>query len=75
MDVEFEEVEEGVGDEVDGAVEVAFDAEGEFKWAAGFVAGWERDVLELAGCVCDLREVNFGGEDLGWRCVHVRLCL
>jgi len=75
VDVEFEEVEEGVGDEVDGAVEVAFDAEGEFKRASGFIAGWEGDVLELAGCVCDLRDVSIGEEDLGWSCLHVRLCL
>lgn len=54
MDVEFEEVEEGIVDEVDGAVYVLFDAEEEFEWAAGFVAGGEGDVGELAGGVLDV---------------------
>ena len=44
MDVELEEVEEGVVDEVDGAVDVSFDAEEEFEGAGGFVAGGEGDV-------------------------------
>ena len=48
MDVVFEEVEEGVVDEGDGAVDVALDAEVEFKWAPGFVAGWEGRVEEVA---------------------------
>lgn len=54
MDVEFEEVEEFVRDEIERAVYVFFDAEEEFEGAAGFVARWEGDVLELAGSVGDL---------------------
>ena len=57
MDVEFEEVEEFVGYEVDGAVYFFFDAEVEFERAAGFVAYGEGNVLELAGGIGDLRMV------------------
>jgi len=41
VDVEFEEVEEGVVDEVDGAVDVFFYAEDKLQWPACFVTGWE----------------------------------
>jgi hypothetical protein len=54
VDVELKEVEEFVGHEVDGAVEVAFDAEVELEGAACFVADGEGDVLELARGVCYL---------------------
>lgn len=47
MNVELEEVEEGVVDEVDGAVYVALNAEVELEGAAGFVAGEGGDVGEL----------------------------
>ena len=47
MDVEFEEVEEGVVDEVDGAVDVFFYAEDKLQWPACFVASRER--LESLG--------------------------
>lgn len=54
MDVELEQVKEGVGHEVDGAVDVALDAEVQFQGSPGFVAGWEGYVLEVAGGVCNL---------------------
>lgn len=54
MDVVFEEVEEGVVDEVDGAVDVAFYAEDEFEGSAGFVAGEGGDVDELVVFVGDV---------------------
>lgn len=57
VDVEFEEVEELVGYEVDGAVYFSFDAEVEFEGAACLVAHGERNVLELAGGIGDLRMV------------------
>lgn len=44
-------MEERVVDEVEGAVYVFFDAEEEFEGSAGFVAGEEGDVGELAGFV------------------------
>lgn len=47
VDVELEQVEEGVGDEGDGAVELALDAVLELQRLAGFVAGWEGDPLQL----------------------------
>lgn len=48
MDIEFEEVEELIGYEVDGAIEVALDAEVEFEGPPGFIARGEGDILELA---------------------------
>ena len=51
MGVVFEQVEEGVVDEVEGAVEVALNAEIELEWSAGLVAHGEGDVLEIAGAV------------------------
>jgi hypothetical protein len=54
VNVEFEEMEEFVGHEVDGAVYIALDAEVEFEGAASLVAGGEGDVLELVGGVGDL---------------------
>lgn len=47
VDVELEEVEEGVRHHGDGAVDFAFDAVVEFERAVGFLAGWKRDPLEL----------------------------
>jgi hypothetical protein len=57
VDVEFEEVEEFVGYEVDGTVYVALDAEVKFEGAPSLVAGGEGDVLELVGGVGDLEMV------------------
>lgn len=54
VDVEFQQVEEAVGDEFDGAVYLALDAEEEFEGAPGFVARREGDVLELAVDVGDV---------------------
>lgn len=54
VDVELEQVEEGVVDEVQGAVDVLFHAEEEFEGAAGFVAGEGGDVGELARGVGDV---------------------
>lgn len=54
MDVEFEEVEEFVGHEGDGAVEVVLCAEVQLERALGFVACREGDVLQGAGGVGDL---------------------
>lgn len=54
VDVEFEEVEEFVGYEVDGAVDFALDAEEELEGAAGFIAYGEGDVLELARGIGDV---------------------
>jgi hypothetical protein len=71
VDVEFEEVEEFVGYEVDGAVYVFFHAEVEFEGPARFVADWERDVLELAGRVDDLRGVRIMRE-VGMRWLRQR---
>jgi hypothetical protein len=47
VDVELEQVEEGVGDEGDGAVELRLDAVLELQRLAGFVARRERDPLQL----------------------------
>lgn len=47
VDVELEQVEEGVGDEGDGAIDLAFDAVVELQGLAGFVARWEGDPLQL----------------------------
>jgi hypothetical protein len=44
VDVELEEVEEGIVDEVDRAVDVLFYAEDELEWSAGFVASECGDV-------------------------------
>ena len=55
MDVEFEEVEEGVVEGGDGAVDGLFTAVAQLERAAGLVASWEGDVDELAFCVGDLR--------------------
>lgn len=47
MDVEFEEVEEGVVDEGDGAVDFALGAVAELEGLGGLGAGREGDPLEL----------------------------
>lgn len=47
MDVEFKEVEEGVRDGGDGAVDVGLDAVLELKGEAGLVAGREGDIFEV----------------------------
>ena len=54
MDVELEEMEEGIVYEIDRAVDVLLDAEEEFEGSPRFVAGGEGDVGELAGGVCDV---------------------
>jgi hypothetical protein len=47
VDVELEQVEEGVGDEGNRAVDLALDAVVELQRLAGFVAGREGDPLQL----------------------------
>lgn len=54
VDVELEEVEEGVVDGVDGAVEVAFYAVAQLEGLAGFFTGGEGDVLEVVLGVLDV---------------------
>jgi hypothetical protein len=54
VDVEFEEVEEGVCYEGNGAVEFVFYAVADFERLAGLVAGWEGNVLEFVGGVLDV---------------------
>lgn len=48
VDVELEEVEEGVVDKVEGAVNFLLNAEKQLEGPAGFVAGREWNVRELA---------------------------
>lgn len=48
MDVELQQMEKGVVDKVDCAVDILFYTEEELKRAAGFIAGGERDVGQLA---------------------------
>jgi hypothetical protein len=48
VDVEFQQVEERVVDEVDRAVDVFLYAKEEFQRAAGFIAGREWDIRQLA---------------------------
>lgn len=47
MDVEFEQVEEGIGDEVEGAVELVLVAVVEFEWLACLVADGEGHPFEV----------------------------
>jgi hypothetical protein len=54
VDVELEEVEEGVGDGGDGAVLFGFDAVVELKRLGCLVADWEGDPLDLVRCVLDV---------------------
>jgi hypothetical protein len=54
MYVEFEEVEEGIGYEVECAVYVFFDAEEKLQRLAGLVTDGEGYVLELTAGVGDL---------------------
>ena len=50
VDVEFEEVEERVVDEVDGAVDFLIDAEVQLQWPTGLIAGECGNVCQLTGC-------------------------
>jgi hypothetical protein len=54
VDVELEEVEEGVGDEGDGAVLLGLDAVVEFERGGGLVADWEGRPFYLVGRVFDV---------------------
>ncbi len=54
VDVELEEVEEGVGDDGDGAVLLAFDAVVELKRLVGFLADGEGDPLDFVRFVFDV---------------------
>jgi hypothetical protein len=54
MNVELEQVEELVRYEVNGAIDVFFNAKVEFEGTSGFVADWEGYVLKLARCVDNL---------------------
>jgi len=54
VDVELEEVVEGVVNGVDGAVEVGFYAIAELEGLPGFLTGGERDVLEVVLGVLDV---------------------
>jgi hypothetical protein len=51
VDVEFEEVEELVRDKVNRTINFLLNAEEELEGAVGFVAGRERNVLQLAAGV------------------------
>ena len=64
VDVELEEVEEGVRDHGDGAVDFAFDAVVEFERVVGFLAGWEGDPFELVVAVFNV----FAGFSVEWVC-------
>lgn len=70
-------MEEGIGHEVDGAVQVAFYAEVELEGPGGLVAGWEGDVLEGARGVGDLCGFfrRIAGEEGGWADERVHLFL
>jgi hypothetical protein len=54
VDVKLEEVEEGVVDGVDGAVELGFYPVVELEGEAGFFAGGEGDVFEVVVGVLDV---------------------
>ena len=54
MDVEFQEVEEGVGHEVDSAIDLLLHAEEELQGPPRFVARREGDVLQLPVRVGDV---------------------
>jgi hypothetical protein len=54
VDIELEEVEEGVVDGVDGAIEVGFYPVAELEGLSGFFAGGEGDVLEVVLGVLDV---------------------
>lgn len=54
MDVELEEVEEGVVDGIDGAVEVSFYPVAELEGLSGFFASGEGDVSEVLLGVLDV---------------------
>lgn len=58
MDVEFEEMKELVRNKVNRAIDVFLYAKEEFEGSAGFVAGWEWDILELARGIRDLFQVS-----------------
>ena len=54
MDVEFEEMEEWVGDGVYGAVHLALNPIPQFERGVGFGTGWEGYVLEVMLGVLDV---------------------
>jgi hypothetical protein len=54
VDIEFEEVEEGIGYGGNGAVEFGFHTVVEFEGVASFVADWEGDIFELIFFVGDM---------------------
>lgn len=54
VDVELEEVEEGIADEWDGAIDLALGAVGELQRLFGLFADWEGDPFELVGVVLDV---------------------
>lgn len=65
VDVELQEVEEGVGHEVDGAVDLLLDPEEELQRPPRFVARREGDVLKLPVRVGDVLAC-LAGEDVSW---------
>ena len=69
MDVELEEMEEGVVDEGDCAVDFALVAVVELEGFAGFVAGWEGGPFEVVGGVFEVFAC-FSGRG-GVRCLFV----
>ena len=66
VDVELEQVEVGVGDEVDGAVDLALGAVVELEGFAGLVADGEGDPFELVVCVFDVFAGVTGGCKYGF---------
>ena len=54
MDVEFEEVEEGIADEGDGAIELCLNAVAELERRIGLLTGREGDPVEFVFVVFDV---------------------
>jgi hypothetical protein len=65
VDVELQQVEEGVGHEVDGAVDLLLDPEEELQRPPRFVARREGDVLQLPVRVGDVLAC-LAGEGVSW---------